>query len=292
SAIAQSKFGFLKFFLMFKICQIKNIPYIIHLHGNMLPITFKTNKRLFQKMILDVLNKSNKVIVLSETLKKQVFFDVSKVEIINNFVEDDFFISYDNKKAILEDSTFKLFYLSNLIESKGILDVLRACLLLKDRGIKFHLTIAGLWQKEIKRKGQKIVKELGEEYVTYLGVVQGERKKEVIHKDHIFLLPTYYPQEGVPISILEAMAGGNVILTTRQGGIADIITEGKNGYFVEKKNPKGITDKICFLYQNFPKIKQISQNNIEYAKEFTVKQFVNSIETLIKSAVVENKHEQ
>ena len=52
------------------------------------------------------------------------------------------------------------------------------------------------------------------------------------------MLPTYYKMEGQPISILEAMATGNVILTTRHAGIPDVVTDGKHGRFFEKKNAK------------------------------------------------------
>jgi len=55
-------------------------------------------------------------------------------------------------------------------------------------------------------------------------------------RNYIFCLPTYYPNEGQPISILEAMANGCAIVTTDHGGIKDVVTK-ENGIFVGKSNP-------------------------------------------------------
>lgn len=285
TTMGQSKMSFLKFLPIYKICRFKKIPYIVHLHGNLLPQTFNNSSKLLQNEILYVLNNSKSVIVLSEILKNQLLFQKlsSEVKIVKNFVEDDYFISFKKKKNIFEDhQKLKLFYLSNLMESKGILDVLKAALILKRNQINFELKIAGLWQEKIKKEGKNLLEEIGEEYVQYLGFIDGEKKRSLIHNSHIFLLPTYYPQEGQPISILEAMAGGNIIITTKHSGIPDIVQEGKNGFFVSKKAPKEIAESIKYIKNNFIKMKEISNNNIYEAKNnYTIKKFGSNIEKII-----------
>lgn len=288
----QTKNGFLKFFPMFKICKRKKIPYIIHLHGNLLHRTFSKSGRLLQKAIINVLNRSSGIILLTELLSQQELFQALSAEtyVVNNCVEPEYFVTFEEKKPVMSNTCpFRLLYLSNLLKTKGILDVLRATLILKEKGLDFKLTIAGMWEKSVRKRGQELVKKIGE-HVEYLGFVDGEQKRSLILQSHVFLLPTYYPQEGIPISILEAMAGGNVIITTRHSGIPDIVNEGENGLFVEKQNPHDIARKIEQLYNASDLLCKISQNNIDYSNRFTVEKFGLAIERILSNAYKRNQN--
>jgi glycosyltransferase involved in cell wall biosynthesis len=72
--------------------------------------------------------------------------------------------------------------------------------------------------------------------VRYHGVVHGELKRRLFAEAHVFCLPTYYPYEGQPISILEAYASGCAVITTDHSGIFDIFTAGANGLAVAKQS--------------------------------------------------------
>ena len=75
-----------------------------------------------------------------------------------------------------------------------------------------------------------------EEYVTYHCIVGGEAKRKLLKECYIFALPTKDPNEGQPISILEAMGNGMLIITTDHAGIPDIVKDGINGLIIQKKN--------------------------------------------------------
>jgi len=62
------------------------------------------------------------------------------------------------------------------------------------------------------------------------------------------------------------MATGNAILTTKHGGIPDIFRERINGFYIEKKNPKDIVDKLIYLYENKDLWKKISERNVQEVK--------------------------
>ena len=61
---------------------------------------------------------------------------------------------------------------------------------------------------------------------------------------HVFCLPTYYPYEGQPLSILEAYASGCVVVTTNHSGIRDVFKPEENGYEVEKKSAESIAQVL------------------------------------------------
>ena len=138
-----------------------------------------------------------------------------------------------------ETNILQILYLSNLMKSKGILDLMEACLKLKEEEFKFHLNLAGNIEEEILETVNQMIKELGDS-VTYNGVVKGDKKATLLRDNHIFCLPTYYPNEGQPISILEAMGNGLAIITTNQGGMVDIFKDGENGALCFGKNPESI----------------------------------------------------
>ncbi len=75
-----------------------------------------------------------------------------------------------------------------------------------------------------------------EKYITYHGIVSGDKKRKLLKECNIFILLTRYPSEGQPISILEAMGNGLLVVTTDNVGIPDIIKDGVNGIIIGKKD--------------------------------------------------------
>ena len=105
----------------------------------------------------------------------------------------------------------------------------------------------------------------------YLGVVKGIEKRELLNWSTIFVLPTFYKMEGQPISILEALATSNVIISTKHAGIPDIIKHEKNGFLMETNKVDELVEFFTYLDENRSKIKQISEYNKTYfINNFTV----------------------
>ena len=98
--------------------------------------------------------------------------------------------------------------------------------------------------------------------IEYLGnFIDGERKKELYLSSHIFCLPTYYPYEGQPISILEAYATGCVVITTPHGGIPDIFVDQKNGFLVESNDIGSLKQVLFKILAERSSLEQIALNN-------------------------------
>jgi glycosyltransferase involved in cell wall biosynthesis len=156
-----------------------------------------------------------------------------------------------------------LLFLSNLVESKGFLDVLAAVRLLRDRlgpgrvRCNFH----GYFYRnddDVHVRSAGHAQQLFEEYVaqhglqecvTYHGVAAGEAKRTALRDAHFFLLPTRYNNEGQPVSIIEAMAYGNVVISTDYRAIPDIVEHGETGFLLDFGAPEQIADAVerCVL---------------------------------------------
>jgi len=104
-------------------------------------------------------------------------------------------------------------------------------------------------------------------HVTIHGVVRGEAKRRLLQQAHIFCLPTYYPYEGQPISILEAFAAGCAVLTTDHSGIFDVFDPGAGGFAVEKRSPGSIRDALGQALASPERLEGMALHNVRSARE-------------------------
>ena len=281
----QTFFGILKYAPYILISKLLKKELIVHIHGDYLWKEFENLKDFKRLIFSKLISKFDKGIVLSNTLKRNLepFLPVERIFTLHNFVEDYLFDIDINNKLNENFSEIRIVYLSNLMSEKGILDLLEALVILKKKSIGFKAKIAGNIDETLKEKIFSYFKYLDNE-VDYLGVVYGKKKRDLLYWGNVFVFPSYYKIEGQPISILEAMATGNIILTTNQGGIPDIFLNKKNGFYIDKQNPKDISDKLIMIYDNLDNFKYIGEYNYNLAKKkYTIETFISSLYDVLKS---------
>lgn len=231
-------------------------------------------------------------IVLSNSLKKilEGMIDDDKIFVVENCVDDQYLLTnqeiVEKLKSLENEKVLHVLWLSNFIRSKGYLLVLEVAKAEKERvdaGLekRFLFDFAGKFFEDSERDYfESYTKENGlEEYVTYHGIVGGEQKRALLKKCYIFTLPTRYPNEGQPISILEAMGNGMFIITTDHDGIPDIVENGVNG--IVMKNKENAYSKVASFKAN--KLKTVCKRNREYCKEmYTEKRYLYMMDTRFK----------
>lgn len=241
--ISQSKGGNLRDLIILKLLELQHKKCLIHLHGGYYRQLVDNDLPGWQKKAnYKAIEKLAGAVVLSESLKRifDGMIDNSKIYVVENCVDDQFLMStqeFEEKLALLQNKkVLRVLWLSNFIRSKGYPLVLEMVKLEKERvdagGEKrFHFDFAGaFFDSEEKEFFDSYICENGlESYITYHGVVGGSEKRELLKACDIFALPTRYPKEGQPISILEAMGNGMFIITTDHAGIPDIVEDGMNG---------------------------------------------------------------
>lgn len=139
----------------------------------------------------------------------------------------------------------RLLFLSNMIPAKGYLDVLEAVRLLHARGVPVRADFAGGWMESADEDAfQQRVETYGlAPAVTHHGTVRDRaRIKQLYLQADVFLLPTYYPTEAQPLSILEALNAGTPVITTRHAGIPEMVREQQEARFVPPRDPRAIAE--------------------------------------------------
>ena len=174
--------------------------------------------------------------------------------------------SVDQKvEDIKSAGTLKLLYLARLERDKGVLELIDAVRLLLERGAMISLTIAGAGPT--LPQVQSAVSALGTNgnRVHIAGYVRGNLKKDVLQSHHVYCFPTHYG-EGMPNSVLEAMAFGMPVVTCPVGGIPDFFVDHKMGVLLEKVEPRYIADVIEMLISSRDSLSEIARYNHVYAK--------------------------
>ena len=186
--------------------------------------------------------RNTKMILLSKLLytdaskvikKRDVYFLGNGIEDEISDKEFDMIIQLRQKVKIIN-----FLFLSNMIEEKGPLDVLRFCKILKDRNIKFKCSFVGaFYSKDFKNKWDRKLKGLGlEKECRYLGAKYGGEKKEILKRANFLIFPTNYSMECYPLVILEAFMYGIPVLTYDTGAIGDIVRKDYLGCVSKEKN--------------------------------------------------------
>jgi glycosyltransferase involved in cell wall biosynthesis/ubiquinone/menaquinone biosynthesis C-methylase UbiE len=298
--ISQSKEGFLRDFLIVIISKFLGSKVVVHIHGGNYDGFYQTQKPFIQQQIRQMLMQTDSIIVLSENMKKMFDFESklwSKICVVKNGLPwniDSNELKIKNL-PVGKDSPIKIIFLSNLIESKGYLNVLEATsLLVNEYGYNIKTDFCGEFIQyndaqrfatlsEAKYYFQEfIAKNNLENHVNYHGIIGLEKKKELLNEAHFFVLPTNYINEGQPISIIEAMAYSCVVLTTDYRGISDMITIYESGIYVKFNDPKEIAFEIHNLIQYPTEYQRISRNAHKnylenYTKEIHLKTLKNEI---------------
>ena len=115
------------------------------------------------------------------------------------------------------------------------------------------------------------------EKITYFEGLYGNEKSVAFRNSHFFLLPSYYINEGQPVSVLESLAYGCVPIVTRYRLIPTMVNE-ENGFFVEPKSPIQIVECILEIIDNPMKYHDYSQAGINYYLDnFTQDKYVNKL---------------
>jgi glycosyltransferase involved in cell wall biosynthesis len=177
--------------------------------------------------------------------------------------------------------------IGRLVPKKGFHFLIMACNILNKRGAQFHCVIAG----EGEERGR--LEELITEYslskkVSLLGVQMQTEINMILQKATACVLPCIVDEDGdrdgLPTVLLEAMAVGTPVVSTRVTGIPEIITHNQTGLLIDQKNPEALADAILILLDSESARKRLScAAKIKVRKEFNLKENVKTLKNYFLS---------
>jgi glycosyltransferase involved in cell wall biosynthesis len=145
----------------------------------------------------------------------------------------------------------QLLFLSNYVRSKGIIDLIDAVENVASRRRDFHLRLVGKpFDVTIEELNDIIGRKQLNDVITVCGPRYREEKQEEFRQADVFIFPTWYPNEAFPLVLLEAMQWGLPVITTREGGIPDMIEENVSGLLVDQRDISALAHQIQLLLED------------------------------------------
>ena len=192
-------------------------------------------------------------------------------------------------ESLLNNDFINFLFLARLEKEKGVIESIKIFEYFKSKGIKGKLTIAGdgPYREEVIHR---INKSPYFKDIKYVGFVEGEKKRKILEKAHIYLFPTYYG-EGLPTSVLEAICFGCFVITTDVGGLKDLWRKHKWGICVpldmvvgsKIEGVKKIYDKFLAMRNS---VLDIMCENYKYGiKKFLASTVSSRIDNIYKSLI-------
>jgi len=220
----------------------------------------------YKSFFVNTFGYSEYIFVLSKDFKdcirkwgydKNIIVETTSIDssLIKNF-------SLEKRKTYLVNSKKqKILFLARLLKEKGIYELVLAFINVSAKIDNVELIIAGSGKIESELK--KFTANY--ENIKYTGHVENEEKILLFSEAYAYCLPSY--SEGLPTSVLEAMAFALPVITTPVGGLKEFFQNEKMGYFVKPKNVEDIEKKLELLILNKNKVLEMSEFNYNFATD-------------------------
>lgn len=301
-ALSTTGVAFFKDLILISLLKTFRIRTIYHLHNKGIS---QHEHKMFYNLCYQFVFKKSEVIVLSSKLYADIqsFVPYSKVHICPNGVNDEVvkppllsaFASENslvdeqersiNNKLQNEEKKTQILFLSNLIESKGVLILLDACSILVNKGIEFECVFIGgegnISAAQINNK----INEYGlKDQVSYKGKKFGDEKFIAFQEADIFAFPTY--EDCFPLVLIESMSHSLPVVTTFEGGISDIVDDGSTGFLVPKKDIGKLAEKLEMLILDSDLRNRMGKaGRKKYEQNFTLEIFQSRLIEILKDTI-------
>ncbi len=154
-----------------------------------------------------------------------------------------------------DDGRFRALFLSNLMPEKGVEACIRvAARLLAERPEgDWHFDIAGAGSAERIDELAAMIRDAGlDDRVTLHGAVRGEGKWRLLSEADVLVFPSTYRLEAQPLTIVEAMSVGLPVVAYDNGGIRDMVADGRSGVLVPAGDEQALAAAVLRMLGDGP----------------------------------------
>ncbi len=177
-------------------------------------------------------------------------------------VDEKLLVGFDLSARQVDAKVFNVLFLARVEDAKGIYEAVDAVEQSNNQGVHFRIGGDG----GAKNALEEYIHQKGYRLTEVCGYMRGEQKIAAYRQADVFLFPSYHG-EGMPNSVLEAMAFGLPVITCPVGGLKDFFEDGKMGFLVPPKDAEAIKHALQKLMVDRNLCLEMSRYNAEYARD-------------------------
>jgi colanic acid/amylovoran biosynthesis glycosyltransferase len=245
-------------------------PSIVSFHGA--DVMVDMNKPAYREATRQMLDAVKLVLVRSESLRRAVVdlgCDEKKIEVQRTGIPLYEF-PFRERNFAAATTEWRFVQACRLIDKKGLPVTLRAFASFLRQYPNATLTIAG--EGPLLNQLQNLARDLKiDDHVSFTGFISQEQLRDIYCASHIFLHPSQTGadgnQEGIPNSMLEAMASGLPVFATQHGGIPEAIENGVSGVLVPEGDQEALAQALLSAVQDRDFLSRIARSGAEVVRE-------------------------
>lgn len=261
-----------------------NLPIINHIHGADFNEFYVNASKKKRKQIKKVYNKCSVLIALSEEWMQRLSQIVTEDKII---IIENYSIPHENvlKKRLKRQCNNIVLFLGELGRRKGCYDIPEVIKEVKKRIPTVTFILAGVGAENDETTIKQLMSDNNvAENVVFPGWVRGEEKDRWLRDADLFFLPSY--NEGMPMSVLDAMGYGLPIVSTNVGGIPKIVHNEENGYCREPGDVQSMAQDIIEFLTNREKRQYAAQESLAIVKcKYSFNQHLKLLEATYETTI-------
>tara|TARA_Y100001970_G_scaffold21626_1_gene24728 strand:- start:1475 stop:2644 length:1170 start_codon:yes stop_codon:yes gene_type:complete len=245
-------------------------PHVVTIHGIMRNVIKKEKKiitrhKYFYLLEKYVLKNSKNIISINPFVNKNLGNLIKgKIFNVENCIPESFFdYSLEKKQST---NILKLVFVGTIEPRKGVLDLLLACVKLKDSNIDFSLDIIGSvpsnYSDYFNKMKEIVNQKLNKSNIKFHGHLPQNEIANLVFNSSALILPSF--EETAPMVISEAMALGTIVISTKVAGIPWMIDDKVTGLLFTPGNYEELFSKIFFILE-------AGEENIRMSKKARLK---------------------
>lgn len=286
--ISQTTVGYLRDSVYIWLAKLFRCKVVCHLRGGYFRHWVESASRPTRSYVRHVHAMVDAQIVLGDCLRSLFdgfVRDPGRIFVVPNGKDVERTLSRE-----IESDRVCILYLANMIRTKGVLDVLAASRIIgTSRNVEF--VFAGAWHEpELRREIEAFLQANPELPIKWHGPASGTEKQDLFDRADVFVFPTYYPPEGHPWVVVEAMAAGLPVIATDQGAVRESVVDGSSGFLVNKQDPKDLAARIVQLIDD-PELRRSmgSEGRRRYLDQFTESKMIENLKQVFDAVTATSR---
>lgn len=286
---SRSRVGFFRDFFVVNISKLLFRRRIInHLHGADF-LNFRDSLTWIERKILDFTYQLIDVsIVLTPSMAEQysTLYSNMQVVVVPNCYQQSLLDKKSIHREFFGDVTLKVSYLSNLLKTKGIMELVDAINTLSNNAA-VELVIAGKPMTDSECSADEIRSFIEkttskQNNIKYVGLLNVSDKADLLMASDVLILPSYYPTEAQPLCLIEGMALGCLLITTTHNYLPELVQHEINGYLVKPRSSEDIKIALQRCLNSPKELEKIKTFNAHSALfRYSQSSYVNAIDNII-----------